>query len=338
MCHYTQARSAHIHTERERDKNESSIQLFKKKKKKAVVALWLLWQTEMACLTWKMWTRTALLSVSIQSLHSREHLLPTSAKISPSIVPHRMYHCTAGPWHPAESPSSPPPLPDYGIGSREVLLRCHLLSPRCVHSPYRLVSGGDGGGGGAAAVSVAAAAADPPHLPRLCSYQSRSLRRCCRKDCRCCRPRTRRTRRRISAGSRTGSGPLPGETAPFARTPPSLSVVMLLSPPPPFSFFHSLSHPFTTSSVACKWSRSCRSRRRVCLQCGDHTLPCRPGSDAEPGGQQSVDPVAAVRFKGTGIFPPPCSAHSAAHWAKSSIVLAQHPGWETSELFIHSEE
>lgn len=40
MCHYTQARSAHIHRERERDKNESSIQLFKKKK--AVVALWLL--------------------------------------------------------------------------------------------------------------------------------------------------------------------------------------------------------------------------------------------------------------------------------------------------------
>lgn len=32
MCHYTQARSAHIHRERERDKNESSIQLFKKKK------------------------------------------------------------------------------------------------------------------------------------------------------------------------------------------------------------------------------------------------------------------------------------------------------------------
>lgn len=35
MCHYTQARSAHIHRERERDKNESSIQLFKKKKKKS---------------------------------------------------------------------------------------------------------------------------------------------------------------------------------------------------------------------------------------------------------------------------------------------------------------
>lgn len=215
----THKQEAHTYTERE----IKTRAVFSCLKKKAVVALWLLWQTEMACLTWKMWTRTALLSVSIQSLHSREHLLPTSAKNSPSIVPHRMYHCTAGPWHPAESPSSPPPLPDYGIGSRGVLLRCHLLSPHCVHSPYRLVSGGDGGGGAAAAVAVAAAA-DPPHLPRLCSYQSRSLRRCCRRDCRCCRPRTRRTRRRISAGSRTGSGPLPGETAPSARTPPSLAL------------------------------------------------------------------------------------------------------------------
>lgn len=35
--HYTQARSAHIH--RERDKNESSIQLFKKKSSSCFVAV-----------------------------------------------------------------------------------------------------------------------------------------------------------------------------------------------------------------------------------------------------------------------------------------------------------
>lgn len=33
--HYTQARSAHIQRERERDKNESSIQLFKKKRRRS---------------------------------------------------------------------------------------------------------------------------------------------------------------------------------------------------------------------------------------------------------------------------------------------------------------
>lgn len=141
--------------------------------------------------------------------------------------------CTAAPWDPAESPSSPPPPPDYATGSPGDPLRwCPHRLPRCARSPCRSVSGG---GGGAAAL---------PRPPLLCSCRSRSPRRCCRRGCRCCRRRTRRTRRRISAGSHTGSGPLPGETAPSARTPPSPSAVMLpllfllLRVPP--SFFESV--------------------------------------------------------------------------------------------------
>lgn len=66
-------------------------------------------------------------------------------------------------------------------------------------------------------------------------------------------------------------------------------------------------------------------------------IPCPPGWDAEPGGQKRVDAGRLVRLKDTEIFPPTCSFYSNEHWAKLSIVMAQHPGRETSDFSTQRE-
>lgn len=194
----------HAHTE-----NETSVQLFQSNSLLcAVLAQW-----PQKCPVWPDKHEQGLSLHHTHTIHLHITLFVLSW-----IMSHHMSLWKAARWHPAESPSSLPPPPDYGTGRPGD--RRPLRTPHGVHCPpYRPVSGGGGGG--------VAAAAGPPHPPRLYSCRSRSPRRCCRRDCRCCHPRTPRTHRRISAGSRTGSGPLPGETAPSARTPPSLSVLML---------------------------------------------------------------------------------------------------------------
>lgn len=67
-----------------------------------------------------------------------------------------------------------------------------------------------------------------------------------------------------------------------------------------------------------------------------HTPSALQARMRSPAVRKRVDPERAVRFKGTEIFPLPRSAHSAAHWAELSAVMAQHPGWKYKQRFLHT--
>lgn len=212
---------------------------------------------------------------------------------------HHMSPCTAARWHPAASRSSPPPQPDFGtVCPEDHCVHC-LSQPSC---------------------AAGSAAAGPPRMLLRCNDQSPILPRCCRRGCHCCRPRTRQTRRRISAGSRTWSGPLRGETAPSARTPPSLS----------------------NDALQLIWSGHALVRRtKVCLSfLSDWTTPKRrmvppktPGSK-HTGQNVLVNRCELSSLQGYWNIYAPCSLYSAAHWAIASCSSTASAFGRSSEIFL----